>query len=282
VYLVLQSFKRIREINHKIHEIKNEVKDMQDILEDWIIFLNIAKGDYILTKSEIEKRLKNIYLKIPDFECKHCHKCCGPIIWFKPEEIFIRDYLKIHDIDYIVWSTDQFKNNDMRCPYIENDGCVIYPVRPIVCRLQGNVSEMPCKYNAKDGMSKELIDEIKKEFEKLLEETDGKNIFYSTKKYNIEFWLLPNSIWKDISFYRKKEKLDLHNTTQKINCCSSISGGGGKLDQKKMIERWMKQIKAGEINPEALGLGSDKEKALEKLKDQIAKINYAAKRGPGK
>lgn len=34
VYLVLQSFKRIRDINHKIHEIKNEAKDMQDIIED--------------------------------------------------------------------------------------------------------------------------------------------------------------------------------------------------------------------------------------------------------
>jgi len=48
-----------------------------------------------------------------------------------------------------------------------------------------------------------------------------------------------------------------------------------------MIEKWMKQIKAGEINPEALGLGGDKEKALEKLKDQINKINSTTKKRPG-
>lgn len=49
-----------------------------------------------------------------------------------------------------------------------------------------------------------------------------------------------------------------------------------------MIEKWMKQIKAGEISPEALGLGSDKEKALEKLKDQLDKITYTTKKGSSK
>jgi len=39
--------------------------------------------------------------------------------------------------------------------------------------------------------------------------------------------------------------------------------------QKKVLEKWMKQIKSGEINPDFLGLGNDKEKALEKLKSQI-------------
>lgn len=34
LYLVLRSFKRIKDIDHKIHEIKNEVKNMQDIIED--------------------------------------------------------------------------------------------------------------------------------------------------------------------------------------------------------------------------------------------------------
>lgn len=127
--------------------------------------------------------MENVYSQIPEFECKHCHRCCGPIIWFKPEEIFIRGYIKNHDVEYIVWSTEQFKNNDMCCPYLKNDRCIIYPVRPIVCRLQGNVSDMPCEYNTKKIMSKNQLDRIKKEFEKLLQETDGKNVFYGTRKY---------------------------------------------------------------------------------------------------
>jgi len=95
--------------------------------------------------------------------------------------------MKSHDIEYIVLSTEQFKSNDMCCPYIKNDRCIIYPVRPMVCRLQGNTSDMPCANNTKKVISKEQLNKIKREFEKLLEETDGKNIFYSTRKYNIGF-----------------------------------------------------------------------------------------------
>jgi len=39
--------------------------------------------------------------------------------------------------------------------------------------------------------------------------------------------------------------------------------------QKKVLEKWMKQIKSDEISPEFFGLGNDKEKALEKLRQQI-------------
>jgi len=35
------------------------------------------------------------------------------------------------------------------------------------------------------------------------------------------------------------------------------------------LEKWFRQIKSGEITPEFLGLGDNKEKALEKLKRQI-------------
>jgi len=39
--------------------------------------------------------------------------------------------------------------------------------------------------------------------------------------------------------------------------------------QKKVIEKWIAQIKSGEINPEFLGLENDKEKAINKLKNQM-------------
>lgn len=39
--------------------------------------------------------------------------------------------------------------------------------------------------------------------------------------------------------------------------------------QKDVLEKWVRQIKSGEITPEFLGLGDDKDKALETLKRQI-------------
>jgi len=45
------------------------------------------------------------------------------------------------------------------------------------------------------------------------------------------------------------------------------------MDQQKVIEKWLRQIRDGEINPSALGLGNDKEKAMEKLQNQLKKLS---------
>lgn len=140
----------------------------------------------MLRDNEIKERLNKIYAKIPDnFPCLHCHSCCGPIVWFKPEEIIIREYLEQNNLDYIVWSIDEFKSNKMRCPYLKNDRCLIYPVRPIVCRLQGNVEDLPClKLKTDKFLSKKIVDEIKTEFNQLVSQMNAKDAFYSTKKFD--------------------------------------------------------------------------------------------------
>lgn len=136
----------------------------------------------MLSKEEIKKRLEKIYAQIPDFECRHCHECSGPIVWFKPEEIIIRDYLKEHNIEYVKWSREEFAKHKMQCPYLKNDRCSIYPVRPIVCRLQGNVPDLPCKHNSK-LMSKEQIDKVKRELDALVRELGSSGVIYGTRKY---------------------------------------------------------------------------------------------------
>jgi len=47
------------------------------------------------------------------------------------------------------------------------------------------------------------------------------------------------------------------------------------MDQKKLLEKWLKQIKNGEISPSALGLGNDREKAIQKLQNLIKKISFS-------
>lgn len=130
----------------------------------------------------IKNELQEIYNRIPDFECKNCHSCCGPIIWFKIEEILIKDYMKKNKIDDVKWTDDEFKKNNMKCPFIKNDRCIIYNVRPIVCRLQGNIPDLPCRYNKNNYMSEESIKKIKKDFYELNKKFLGDNIFYSSRK----------------------------------------------------------------------------------------------------
>ena len=44
--------------------------------------------------------------------------------------------------------------------------------------------------------------------------------------------------------------------------------------EKDVLEKWLKQIQKGQLNPEAIGLGSDRDKAIENLKSKINKLSY--------
>ena len=55
-------------------------------------------------------------------------------------------------------------------------------------------------------------------------------------------------------------------------------GGKNMMHQKHLLEKWIRQIESGEINPEGMGLGSDKQKAIIKLKNQITQLNSPNKK----
>jgi len=42
--------------------------------------------------------------------------------------------------------------------------------------------------------------------------------------------------------------------------------------ERKVLEKWLKQIKSDELNPDAIGLGCDKEKAIEKIRNELNKL----------
>lgn len=39
--------------------------------------------------------------------------------------------------------------------------------------------------------------------------------------------------------------------------------------EQKILEKWLEQIKSGELNPEFIGLGKDKEQAIKKIQLQL-------------
>jgi hypothetical protein len=44
------------------------------------------------------------------------------------------------------------------------------------------------------------------------------------------------------------------------------------MDQKQVLERWLRQLKNNEISPDAIGLGPDKEQALRHIREELDKI----------
>jgi len=83
---------------------------------------------------KIEK-LKKIYNKIPRIECKGlCETSCAFIPMSDFEKKLITEK----------YGNDNFMRNP--CPKLHNGKCSIYEDRPLVCRLYGVVSGLPCVY----------------------------------------------------------------------------------------------------------------------------------------
>jgi hypothetical protein len=50
------------------------------------------------------------------------------------------------------------------------------------------------------------------------------------------------------------------------------------MDQKQVLERWLRQLKKNEISPDAVGLGPDKEQALRYIREELEKIEAMEKK----
>lgn len=86
--------------------------------------------------------MNNILMNIPKHKnCTNCGECCGIIPASIPEVNAIRNYIAVNGISPV-------KRDDKTiCPFRDNKDkkCLIYPVRPIICRLFGVAKgEMQC------------------------------------------------------------------------------------------------------------------------------------------
>lgn len=115
------------------------------------------------------QRLQELYGMIPSIQCKKsCHECCGAHPWFPVEALNIRKFLFENNVGEM-----HAENLLALCPYIEKDGCLIHPVRPILCRLFGvvkhckhSIADMECPFAPKpehmlsEEQAHELISEV--------------------------------------------------------------------------------------------------------------------------
>jgi Fe-S-cluster containining protein len=136
----------------------------------------------MIEREEALTRLAEIYAKIPKSACVHCHTCCGPILWFEPEEIQIREYLEQHHLPYIQWTQEEFETHQMQCPYVHKDRCNIYAVRPMVCRLQGVTNGLQCSQVRSDLLTEKQVYKIKDQLVSLLRDMDALEKFYGTRR----------------------------------------------------------------------------------------------------
>jgi len=110
-----------------------------------------------------EGKLRQIYRRIPDFNCApKCNQCCGPVPWAIVEHRVITKWMTERGVEERFTET-MFDS----CPYIKDNKCSIYEIRPILCRIFGVVDtpKLMCPYrSAKDRLTDEearkMIDEV--------------------------------------------------------------------------------------------------------------------------
>ncbi len=81
-------------------------------------------------------------LNIPDHNCRNCGECCGPVPASKKEIEYIRQYLKENPHIFSKMGNDK----GLVCIFRDENErkCLIYPVRPLVCRLMGVAKNLNC------------------------------------------------------------------------------------------------------------------------------------------
>lgn len=75
------------------------------------------------------------------FNCKNCGECCGPAPITKEELRKIKKFLKLKNLKL------PKVLNKMECRFRQEEKCLIYPVRPIVCKLFGTYENLVCDKN---------------------------------------------------------------------------------------------------------------------------------------
>jgi Fe-S-cluster containining protein len=107
--------------------------------------------------------LRKVKLEIPPFKgCKRCGQCCGPLKCHPLEWEKIKAFLNHNGLwEDVAENCHNHKAIAGKLPVkscfllgFESDGttyCMIYKVRPIVCRMQGLKPELQCKMSQNES-----------------------------------------------------------------------------------------------------------------------------------
>ncbi|MDP1660238.1 MAG: YkgJ family cysteine cluster protein [Methylotenera sp.] len=99
--------------------------------------------------------------RIPAFECTPgCHDCCGPVT--ASTEEMARLPVKT-DAEH------EAALAEYNCPYLGKNGCQVYGERPLICRLFGTTSSLPCPSGK--GPSVMTDQKIERQIHRFLAET---------------------------------------------------------------------------------------------------------------
>ena len=124
-------------MKHLIEEWKENAERKQDITFDFLNWLKLYKSENHVDRIAKESH-DEVVSEIDCTKCAHCCKTISPqvnkadiksisaFLEISKDE-FIEKYLKLDD-------EDEYEMNALPCPFLKDDKCSIYEVRPKDCR----------------------------------------------------------------------------------------------------------------------------------------------------
>jgi len=99
--------------------------------------------------------VKSIDHLLKPIGCTNCGRCCGVTACTGAEFDRVNAYAKSHGIEP--------RKQGINCPWLHDNKCAVYPVRPRVCALFGHVPEMECGEVPNNNISESLQGVLMKE-----------------------------------------------------------------------------------------------------------------------
>lgn len=98
---------------------------------------------------DTNKKLDALYKEIPEIECKGlCHTTCGVVPLTLAENNRIKDVngIDMYEHQKKLLESNLDKPETLTCPMLKDQKCTVHSIRPMLCRLYGNVQKMKCLY----------------------------------------------------------------------------------------------------------------------------------------
>ncbi|HDX8437820.1 YkgJ family cysteine cluster protein [Aeromonas dhakensis] len=143
-----------------------------------------SKGNYLNKLSSLFSEMNEIYAYVDKYTpcekgCSHC--CYIPVAVSELEVEYIERSLKIKRKSFSEYDRTQSKP----CPFLKNNSCSIYNVRPFVCRRHVVLTKTPywCELERCNQETMPLLNftETQKSFEYLVFKS-GKNNFFDIRE----------------------------------------------------------------------------------------------------
>ena len=160
------SFEQFSSRAWPIEHLRQEMRLGIPVLPDWLVGLLCFVGGSFSEGGPMSRQVhRNLYRKIPEFQCKPgCSDCCGPVpvSEYEAKRLGITGFMT------------PTKPGTLTCAFVGEDGCcTVYEKRPFLCRLFGsaenNKLRCPHGFGPDKKLSCDQADRLTVEFHRVMD-----------------------------------------------------------------------------------------------------------------